>query len=104
MLRLLLAAPFVVLLVAFVLSNPTPVRLGLWPTDLSLELPLSLAILGFSAASFFLGALITWLPSVGHRVRAKRAEKRLAVLETHAKAAAGAPSPGIARPQLTGPK
>jgi uncharacterized integral membrane protein len=95
MLRYLLTLPFVVLLVAFALSNPAPVRLGLWPTDLSVELPLSIAILGFSAVSFFLGALITWLPALGHRGRATYHAKRVAKLEEKLAAHTGAsPLPG----------
>ncbi len=102
MLRLILATPFIIVLVAFALSNTDPVRLGLWPTDLSVEMPLSIAILGFSAVFFFLGALITWLPGLKTRNRANRAEKRLAVHEARIKAAA-TPTP-ITRNLLAGPQ
>ena len=44
--RLLILAPFLVLLVLFALSNTAPVQIGLWPTGWSLEAPLSLVILG----------------------------------------------------------
>ncbi len=75
--RALLAVPVVLLLVSFALSNRAPVTLGLWPTDLTLELPLSAAILGGMAAAFFVGAAITWFAALGHRRRASRAEAQL---------------------------
>ena len=40
--RLLIGLPLLLLLVLFALSNTAPVRLGLWPTDYALQLPLSL--------------------------------------------------------------
>ena len=55
MLRALLLIPFLIVLVAFALSNPQHVQLALWPTDLSLEAPLSIAILAASGSFFFLG-------------------------------------------------
>lgn len=76
MLRALLLFPFLVVLVAFALSNPQPVTLGLWPTDLTLEAPLSLATLVIAGVFFLLGAVVVWLPGLGHRIRARRAERR----------------------------
>ncbi len=80
MLRLLLAAPFILLIVVFALSNRQMVQLGLWPTDVSVELPLSLAILVPAALAFLLGAVSMWLAAVVQRRRAGRAERRAAVL------------------------
>jgi uncharacterized integral membrane protein len=75
MLRALLLTPFLIVLVAFVLSNPQPVSLALWPTDVTLEAPLSIATLVIAGVFFLLGALIVWLPGLGTRMRARRAEK-----------------------------
>jgi len=77
MLRLILALPVVLLLISFALSNRAPVELGLWPTDLMIEMPVSVAILGGMAVSFLLGATLTWVGSLGHRRRASRAESQL---------------------------
>ena len=75
MIRIIIALPFLFLLTVFALSNPQPVHLGLWPTDFVIELPLSLAILGGMAAAFVIGAFILWVPAIGARGRARRAER-----------------------------
>jgi hypothetical protein len=86
MLRLLLLLPFLAVLVAFALSNPQPVQLRIWPLDfLSLEVPLSLAMLSGCAVFFFLGAMFVWVGSVAARGRARRAERRARALETELK-------------------
>ncbi len=79
--RFVLAVPFLLLLALFALSNPGPVRLGLWPTDISVSVPLSLAILGAMAVSFLLGGLIVWAGALGLRRRARRAEQMTRALE-----------------------
>ncbi len=82
MLRAILLFPFLVLLIAFALSNQQPVSLSLWPTDVSMEVPLSLAVLSVAAVFFLLGAFIVWVPGLRHRWRARRASRRVATLET----------------------
>ncbi len=89
--RLVIAAPFLLLLVLFALSNTTPVALGLWPTDLALRLPLSLAVLAGMALAFLAGALLVWGETLRQRRRARRAEARVRLLE--ARLPAGAPAP-----------
>jgi len=111
MVRTLLLLPFLIVLVAFALSNPQDVRLGIWPTDLSIEVPVSIAILVASALFFFLGALFVWFGSVAARTRAAKAERRAAALEAELKAHT-APPPittsiarrGAAVPALAAPK
>jgi putative membrane protein len=49
MLGLIFAAPFLLVLIVFALSNRSTVQIGMWPTDLSLVVPLSLAVLGAGA-------------------------------------------------------
>jgi uncharacterized integral membrane protein len=110
MLRFLLLLPFLVVLVAFALSNPQPVRLGLWPTDFSVEVPVSLAILAAAGLFFFLGALFVWFGTVAARTRHRRAERRAATLEAALKAheppplPRGTPRPTVVRPALAAPK
>jgi uncharacterized integral membrane protein len=85
--RALLLAPFLLLLVAFVLSNQQPVTLALWPFDVTLaNIPLSLAVLAVAALFFMLGALIVWIPALATRRRARLAQKRVVHLETKLKA------------------
>jgi uncharacterized integral membrane protein len=97
MLRALLLIPFLIVLVAFALSNPQNVQLALWPTDLSLEAPLSIAILVAAGMFFFLGALFVWFGTIAARTRARRAERRAASLEAELRAH-HAPSPRAIRP------
>jgi lipopolysaccharide assembly protein A len=103
MLRALLLLPFLLLLIAFAISNPQPVTLALWPTDVTLEAPLSIAVLVIAGVFFLLGGLIVWVPAVGHRMRARRAERKVSTLEAEKKAAM--PTPGAPKvPALAGPR
>lgn len=79
--RLLIALPLLLLLVLFALSNRQPVRLGLWPTDYALELPLSLAVIGGMAVAFLAGGLLVWLSALAQRRRARQAEQTVRLLE-----------------------
>lgn len=79
--RLLLALPFLLLLVLFALSNTAPARLTLWPTNYALQAPLSLAVLGAMAIAFLAGGTLVWLSELGQRRRAKRAEQAVRLLE-----------------------
>ncbi len=79
--RLLIALPLLLILVLFALSNTAPVRLQFWPTDYTLELPLSLAILGAMAIAFLLGGTVVWLSELAQRNRARRAEHAVRLLE-----------------------
>ncbi len=101
MIRALLLLPFLLLLVAFAISNPQPVTLAMWPTDVTLDAPLSIAVLVIAGAFFLLGALVVWLPSLAHRARAKRAERRVTKLE--AELAQQRPTPGKV-PLLAAPR
>jgi uncharacterized integral membrane protein len=80
--RLLIALPLLLLLVLFTLSNREPVRLGLWPTDYALVLPLSLAIIGGMAVAFLVGGLLVWVSALAHRRRARQAEQMVRLLES----------------------
>lgn len=86
MLGLIFTAPFLLLLVVFALSNRGTVQLGLWPTDLSLVVPLSAAMLATGALFFVLGAIVVGLGSLGQRRRARRAEGRVRRLESEVEA------------------
>jgi putative membrane protein len=81
LIRVLIATPLLLLLVLFALSNSQSVRVGLWPTDLSLEPPLSVAVLVAMGAAFLLGALMLWAEVLAARRRARRAEYAQRLLE-----------------------
>jgi lipopolysaccharide assembly protein A len=74
---IVLCLPFVL----FVLSNMEPVNIGFWPTDYTVALPLSLAILGSMALAFLLGGLLVWVAELGQRRRARQAERTVRLLE-----------------------
>ena len=81
MIRLLIVAPLLLLLVLFALSNTQPIRIGLWPTDVTVEPPLSVAVLVAMAAAFLLGALMLWSEAFAARRRVRRAEYAQRLLE-----------------------
>jgi len=84
--RILLAAPVLIVLVVFALSNRQAVQLGLWPTDIMIELPLSITVLVAAGLFFIAGALMTWGASVAMRGRARRAERTIRQLEAEVQA------------------
>ena len=84
--RVLLAAPVLVVLIVFALSNQQPVQLGLWPTDIVMEVPLSVAVLVAAGLFFIAGALMTWGGSLAMRNRAHRAERAVRQLEAQVQA------------------
>jgi putative membrane protein len=80
---LLVIITFILLLpvVLFTLSNTAVVRLGLWPTDYGIDVPLSLAILVAMAIAFVLGGLLVWVSALAQRRRARKAERTVRLLE-----------------------
>jgi lipopolysaccharide assembly protein A len=81
LLRLLVAAIFLLVLVVFALSNRQPVAIGFWPTDLRWDVPLSIAVLVAAAVALLLGAAMVWISELGQRRRARRAEATVRLLE-----------------------
>jgi uncharacterized integral membrane protein len=79
--RAIIAIPFLILFVLFALSNTDQVRLALWPTDYSLQLPLSIAILGAMGLAFLIGSLLVWFSVLGAWRRARRAEQAVRTLQ-----------------------
>lgn len=75
MIRILISIPLLIVLIAFALSNQQPVQVGLWPTDIQVDVPLSVAILVAAALFFLVGAFMTWAGAVASRSRARQAER-----------------------------
>ncbi len=92
--RVLLAAPVLIILVVFALSNQQVVQLGLWPTDIVVDLPLSIIVLIAAGLFFIGGALMTWGASIAMRGRARRAERTVQQLEAEVRALKSRPSIG----------
>ena len=90
--RVLLAIPLLILLVAFALSNQQPVRVGLWPTDIQLDVPLSVAVLVAAFLFFLVGAFMTWTTALAQRARARQAERAVRQLEAQVDALRVRPS------------
>ena len=80
MVRLLVLIPVVIVIVAFALSNQMPVQLGLWPTGLVWDVPLSVAVLAVGGGCFVLGAVVTWAGRIAANARAMQAERTVAQL------------------------
>ncbi|MBC9207932.1 DUF1049 domain-containing protein [Roseomonas aerophila] len=81
MLRILLAAPLLLVLVLFAISNTGPVDLRFWPFDLAWQMPLAGAVLGAAFLAFLLGALLAWGTGLRHRARAKQLQRAARLLE-----------------------
>jgi uncharacterized integral membrane protein len=97
--RSLIAIILCVPLAVFALSNTQIVALGLWPTDLVLDVPLSLAILGGMAVAFLVGGLVVWLAELGQRRRARRAERTVRLLQAKVQELeARGPAPSLSLP------
>ena len=91
--RFLIGVPVLVLLVLFALSNKQVVRMGLWPTDITVDAPLSIAVLVASAVFFIAGALMTWGTGLAMRARARRAEATVQQLRAQVRTLQARPVP-----------
>ena len=101
MLRIIVAAPFLFLLVLFALSNPQATEFRLWPTDYAVVVPLSLAVLGAMGVAFLLGALLLWTGTLAARARARRAEYKVRLLEAQVAELKARPPAASATPART---
>jgi multisubunit Na+/H+ antiporter MnhB subunit len=98
-LRALALLPFCALtaaVVLFALSNPQEVGLRLWPLDVMIVAPLSLAVLVIAGLAFVLGAAIASVSAWPLRRRLQRAEQaargmKAEVQDLRARDAAGRP-------------
>jgi len=81
LMRWIVGIPLLLLMVLFALSNSQSVRLGIFPTDYSVEIPLSVAILAAMAIGFFLGGLRLWFTAMHDRRALRRAEDAVRLLE-----------------------
>lgn len=69
-----------VLALCFALSNRQMATLSLWPFDLEVQAPIYLLSLGTLFAGLIIGAIITTLAMIPHRLQARRLHKDIAKL------------------------
>jgi uncharacterized integral membrane protein len=96
--RILLIAPALLVLVLFVVTNRAPVSLGLWPTDYTFSLPLSVLVLGAAGLAFLVGGLLVWFGTLRLRRELRRAADRIRALEDRIEALKSQPSDNPALP------
>src|ERR1700733_12697764 len=70
----IVAAPIVILVVVFAVSNLTQITLRLWPFPFDLTIPIALLTLVLLFVGFLLGAIVTWIGD-----RRRRRETRLLI-------------------------
>jgi uncharacterized integral membrane protein len=85
-------------IVLFALSNTQIVRLGLWPTDYGIDVPVSIAILVAMALAFLLGALVVWISALPQRRQARRAERTVKLLEAQIEELKARTAPSLSLP------
>ena len=91
--RLIIGGALLLLLVLFALSNTQPVRLGLWPVEVLVELPLAIAMLTGMATAFLVGGVMVWLGARRQRRQLRDAEHLVRLLQAQlAEQRPGAPS------------
>jgi uncharacterized integral membrane protein len=91
--RLLIAMPFLLVLVSFVLSNRAPVTIGIWPMDARWDVPLSVALLIAAAVALAVGASMVWISEIRLRRRARHAEAAVRRLEEQVRELQAQPRP-----------
>jgi lipopolysaccharide assembly protein A len=72
--RLIIALPFLLVLVIFVLSNREPVTIGFWPMEARWDMPVSVVLLIAAAIALVVGAFMVWISELRQRRRAHHAE------------------------------
>jgi putative membrane protein len=85
-------------IVLFALSNTESVHLGLWPTDYSINVPISLAIIVAMGVAFLLGAIVVWISELSQWRRARRAERTVKLLEAQIEDLKARSAPALSLP------
>jgi uncharacterized integral membrane protein len=96
--RLLIAVPFLLVLVSFMLSNREPVTIGFWPTDVRWDMPVSVALLIAAAVALLVGATLVWISELRQRRRARHAEAAVRRLEAQVRELQAGQHPPILPP------
>ena len=97
--RLLIAVPFLVVLVIFVLSNRGPGDDWVLADGRAMGMPLSVAVLIAAAAALVVGAVMVWISELRQRRRAHHAEVTVRRLEEQVANSAQLPPPKMSAPK-----
>lgn len=90
-LRLILVVLIAAPVIAFAVGNRQVATFQLWPYEI--DLPIFMVVFGALLAGLVLGALVTWMASIGPRRRARAEAKKL---RAELAALKDAPKPGAA--------
>lgn len=90
-LRLILVVLIAAPVIAFAVGNRQVANFQLWPYEI--DLPIFTVVFGALLAGLILGALVTWMASIGPRRRARAEAKKL---RTELATLKSAPKPGAA--------
>lgn len=74
----LLGSFVLILAVCFAVTNRQTADVSLWPFDLELQTPVYLLSLGSLFSGVLIGAVITWIGLLPHRLAARRLHKEIA--------------------------
>ena len=77
----IVAAPIVILVLWFALSNLNAITLRLWPLPFDLTIPIAFLTLSQLFICFLLGAIVTWIGDRHRRRETRLLNKRVAELE-----------------------
>ena len=77
----IVAAPIVILVLWFAVSNLGPITLRLWPFPFDLTIPIAVLTLIQLFIGFLLGAIVTWIGDRHRRRETRRLVRRTAELE-----------------------
>ena len=77
----IVAAPIVILVLWFAVSNLGPITLRLWPFPFDLTIPIAVLTLIQLFIGFLLGAIVTWIGDRHRRRETRRLIRRTAELE-----------------------
>lgn len=79
--RWLIGLPIILVILCFALVNRGNVTLSFWPSDIDVNLPLSLLIIGIFFAGAVFGQLLAWLASLSRRIESARLRRALQRLQ-----------------------
>jgi uncharacterized integral membrane protein len=71
----LIAAPLLVAVPLFAISNLEPVELSIWPLPFAVRVPVFVVALAGLAVGFFAGGIVAWFGAGRARARARAAER-----------------------------
>jgi uncharacterized integral membrane protein len=97
-LRWVVICVVVLVLGLFVGFNLQSVKLVFWPTDFTIEMPLSVTILCAAGIAFLFGGLVVWTGALRQRHQLRRAEENVRLLEEQIRALKARPDPNQALP------